>query len=148
MGLDQYLTRLKGEREEVGYWRKANAIHRWFVDNVQEGEDDCGEYEVTIKQLKDLLRTVQDVLGASVLTKGKIQSGKTMNKSGEWEPIMEDGLYIKDHTVAEKLLPTQEGFFFGQTNYDQYYYEDLKRTKKILEKAIEDGGTYYYSSSW
>ena len=21
---------------EVGYWRKANAIHRWFVENVQD----------------------------------------------------------------------------------------------------------------
>ena len=27
--------------EEVGYWRKANAIHKWFVDNVQDGNDDC-----------------------------------------------------------------------------------------------------------
>jgi hypothetical protein len=27
--------------QEAGYWRKANAIHRWFVDNVQDGNDDC-----------------------------------------------------------------------------------------------------------
>ena len=23
--------------EEVGYWRKANQIHKWFVDNCQDG---------------------------------------------------------------------------------------------------------------
>jgi len=23
--------------EEVGYWRKANAIHSWFVKNIQNG---------------------------------------------------------------------------------------------------------------
>jgi hypothetical protein len=22
---------------ELGYWRKANHIHKWFVDNVQNG---------------------------------------------------------------------------------------------------------------
>ena len=32
--------------EEAGYWRKANAIHRWFVENVQKGEDDCRDYYV------------------------------------------------------------------------------------------------------
>jgi hypothetical protein len=46
------------------YWRKANAIHKWFVDNVQNGTDDCGEYDVSIGELSKLLRvcrlTVQD----------------------------------------------------------------------------------------
>ncbi len=28
-------------QEEVAYWRKANAIHKWFVENVQDGQDDC-----------------------------------------------------------------------------------------------------------
>lgn len=38
----------------VGYWRKANAIHRWFVDNVQGGVDDCNDYPVEIEQLAEL----------------------------------------------------------------------------------------------
>lgn len=33
--------KVKEITEEVGYWRKANAIHGWFVDNVQKGNDDC-----------------------------------------------------------------------------------------------------------
>lgn len=33
--------------EQVAYWRKANQIHRWFVNIVQGGEDDCNPYEVT-----------------------------------------------------------------------------------------------------
>lgn len=40
--------------EEIFYWRKANAIHRWFVNNVQDGVDDCGYYEVTKEQLQTL----------------------------------------------------------------------------------------------
>lgn len=26
--------------QEIGYWRKANHIHKWFVDKVQGGDDD------------------------------------------------------------------------------------------------------------
>ena len=26
---------------EAAYWRKANQIHNWFVENIQDGEDDC-----------------------------------------------------------------------------------------------------------
>jgi hypothetical protein len=48
--------------EEVGYWRKANQIHRWFVDNVQEGNDDCGSYYVDREKLEELLDLVNDVL--------------------------------------------------------------------------------------
>lgn len=40
--------------EEVKYWRKSNAIHKWFVDNVQDGVDDCGRYEVSLSQLTEL----------------------------------------------------------------------------------------------
>ena len=35
-------------------WRKANQIHKWFVDNVQGGIDDCEEYFVKYKHLEDL----------------------------------------------------------------------------------------------
>jgi hypothetical protein len=36
------------------YWRKANQIHGWFVKNVQNDNDDCGLYEVSIGQIKKL----------------------------------------------------------------------------------------------
>lgn len=38
----------------VAYWRKANAIHGWFVRNVQNGEDNCGRYYVTREALLEL----------------------------------------------------------------------------------------------
>ena len=44
------------------YWRKANQIHAWFVDNVQRGEDDCGDYYVSHEKLKELLNTVNSAL--------------------------------------------------------------------------------------
>lgn len=47
---------------EVLYWRKANAIHNWFVKNVQDDEDDCREYYVPIDKLKELRDTLSEIL--------------------------------------------------------------------------------------
>jgi len=55
-------ARVKQVVAEVMYWRKSNQIHKWFVDNVQEGTDDCGYYEVTRDQLQALLDVITEVL--------------------------------------------------------------------------------------
>lgn len=47
---------------EAAYWRKANAIHAWFVKNVQDGEDDCGHYPVSHEQLAELADLCDEVL--------------------------------------------------------------------------------------
>jgi hypothetical protein len=47
---------------EAMYWRKANAIHHWFVQNVQSGEDDCKEYYVTNEELSTLRELCNKVL--------------------------------------------------------------------------------------
>ena len=44
------------------YWRKANQIHKWFVDNVQGGNDNCGEYYVSHEKLQELLDLVKRTL--------------------------------------------------------------------------------------
>ena len=56
---------------------------------------------------------------------------------------------LDDHSLAEELLPTEEGFFFGSTDYDEYYYKDLEETVEMLEPLLEDEvGEYSYCSSW
>ena len=47
---------------QVAYWRKANQIHKWFVDHVQDGNDDCEEYRVTRDQLQLLVDNCKLVL--------------------------------------------------------------------------------------
>lgn len=139
----------------AGYWRKANAIHGWFVDHCNDGDDDNGrEYYVSEEDLRELLDTVNKVIKASKLVKGKVQNGFQF-KDGRRLPILEDGEYIKDASVAKELLPVREGFFFGnsdpETAYDQYYYQDLLDTKKILEQALKDidkGFEFTYCASW
>jgi len=48
--------------EKAGYWRKANAIHNWFVTNVQDGVDDCKEYYVDYDQLQDLKKLCEKII--------------------------------------------------------------------------------------
>lgn len=113
--------KIKQLTAEVGYWRKANCIHKWFVDNVQEGTDDCGDYEVSTDKLKQLLDLINEVLA---------------NKK-----------------KAHKLLPNASGFFFGSMDYDQYYFQDLEYTKKVIEDIlgsdlIKKGWYLEYHSSW
>ena len=154
MGLDQFLTKktyvknwnhmsddekhdvsvegksskeIKPERithieEEIGYWRKANQIHNWFVNNVQNGNDNCGTYYVGVEQLEELSENCKAVLA--------------------------------DHSKADKLLPTQPGFFFGETEYDEYYFDQLEETDEIIDgiltemKENDTRYRFYYESSW
>lgn len=103
--------------EEVGYWRKQNQIHQWFVENVQNGVDNCGEYYVSSDKLQDLLEICKKILN--------------------------------DNSLAEELLPSASGFFFGDTDYDEWYYDGIDNTIDILEEALSsDSGYFYYSSSW
>jgi hypothetical protein len=54
MGLVKYLTANRYNVEaEVGYWRKANQIHRWLVENAQHGIDECQSVDVGRAQLEE-----------------------------------------------------------------------------------------------
>ena len=111
-------AKIKQVEAEVGYWRKANQIHRWFVDNVQEGVDECQKSPVDREQIKELLELCKKV--------------------------------EEDASQASKLLPTQSGFFFGGTEYDDWYMKDIQDTIKICEAALAlpDSWELYYRSSW
>ena len=117
---------------EVGYWRKANHIHNWFMQNCAERDewdnpiDNCRPVEITVDKLEKLLDACKKVLA--------------------------------DHSLAETLLPTQSGFFFGSTEYDEYYFGEIERTIEIIEPVlkfakhkleIEDYvWEVYYQASW
>ena len=107
--------------EEVGYWRKANQIHRWFIENVQCGADDCMYHRALTKEDLENLKSVCDEV-------------------------------LANHELAPKLLPTLPGFFFGGTEYDKYYYEQLVNTSELCDRLIADTDFNKYElryiSSW
>lgn len=59
---------------------------------------------------------------------------------------------LSDHSLASKLLPRQEGFFFGGTEYDKWYFEDLKDTIKQIDDILEitdfENDKLIYSAWW
>ena len=150
MGLDMYLTAKRylskynpedaklrelvsaidfgfsGEVEQISfeamYWRKANAIHRWFVNEIQDGVDNCAEYSVSEESLAKLRDICKQVL--------------------------------IDPSKADELLPPQSGFFFGSTDVDEWYLDQLKYTVERLDVLLELSEVkdrkinFYYSSSW
>lgn len=117
---------VKSVRVEMGYWRKANQIHKWFVDNCQNGVDECQETYVGTEKLAELLNTCRAVLAGRGTAAGEAN--------------------------ARAMLPTQGGFFFGSTEYDDYYWDDIEHTVKLLEGIVNNeelkGWDFYYRSSW
>jgi hypothetical protein len=57
---------------------------------------------------------------------------------------------LADHSKAGELLPTSQGFFFGSTEYGEWYFSDLEDTVSILDNALSvgDDWEFYYQSSW
>jgi hypothetical protein len=102
----------------VGYWRKLNAVHKWFVDNCQNGEDDCRTSYVGREQLIELKSICQQI--------------------------------ADDHKRADDLLPSQGGFFFGGTEYDEWYFSGIVETIAIVDNALSmpDEWEFEYHSSW
>jgi len=121
------LSKLVYIEERAGYWRKANAIHNWFVENVQDGTDDCRSYYVSHEKLEELRDLCKDILSKVELVDGKV---------------------IANPDVCADL-PTTSGFFFGGTEYNEWYVQDLKDTVAICEEALQDpNGEFEYQSSW
>ena len=105
----------------VMYWRKANAVHKWFVDTQADGVDECQPISVSTESLKELVDSCEKALA---------------NKD-----------------EADIHLPTESGFFFGGTEYDEYYFQDLEYTRDRLKQLIETmekSGDHFavYQASW
>lgn len=150
MGLDMYLSRriylfdaeqagveVKGEglihplklraiEEEAMYWRKANAIHNWFVENVQYGADDCGSYEVSIEKLEELYSVVTQVY-------------QDHSKAEELLPVKE-GFFFGTYEYDE--------WYFEAVKYTKESLQEILSEHRA-RKEIPGAYVYFeYSSSW
>lgn len=157
MGLDMYLIKRKKNDtqddsfNQVAYWRKANQIHNWFVKNVQGGNDDCGEYKVTVDQLESLLDLCHVTLD-NIECKFEEMDGGLERIDGEWKQTKMMGRKITNPEVIADLLPTTSGFFFGSTEYDEWYLRDIENTIEQLNEVLNntdfEKDAIFYTSSW
>ena len=154
--------RVKGIVEEVGYWRKANAIHDWFVQNVQDGRDECQCAYVSREHLRELLNVCKEIIEVAKLEEnGETYPLHVAKEGGGFEIKQEPVKMITNVEEIEDKLPTASGFFFGSTDYDEWYVNDLRDTVKIIEAIFKEdeeekartgkdyaSGDFYYQSSW
>jgi hypothetical protein len=89
----------------VGYWRKANAIHKWFVENVQKGTDDCNSYHVPREKLQELRDTCERVLAFRELATAQLPPAQGFffgtDEINEWYyRDLEETIKIIDATLA------------------------------------------------
>lgn len=107
------------------YWRKANAIHAWFVDNCQGGVDECQESDpIDVEQLMYLRHLCE-----------------------------QDAKAYADGRVEELTLIPRSGFFFGSTDIDEWWALDLAETVAAIDRVVPvaiaaKGVTFTYHSSW
>ena len=134
LGLSDFATVRRNSlytRVEIAYWRKANHIHKFFVDLSGE-EDNCEDINVGRDDLGELLSRCKRLL----------ESRDTPAETNTVNPA--------------EILPTEGGFFFGSTDYGEHYYSGLEHTVKVLETvlnhpAIPEGDyswSFVYRASW
>lgn len=136
----------------VAYWRKANHIHYWFVQNVQDGRDECQKSYVSREKLRELLNLCRQVLSTVECVEGDVNTGRSYYPEGTIEQHTKRGQIVAQKGITEKLLPTAEGFFFGSTDYDEFYIDDTKTTVTMLESVLNntafDKCEFSYQASW
>ena len=117
MGLDMYIY--DENENQFAYWRKFNALHKWFVNHVQDGIDECQK--------------------SRFLTKDDVESIIYILKEIKKNP-----------ETASEMMPTSDGFFFGGTNYDTWFMQDVEESIPVFERLLErvDRENFYYHSSW
>lgn len=159
MGLDMYLyVKEPGEERYIEqYWRKANAIHAFFVDNAQGGQDDCKLHPVKRETLVALRKACAWIVGMAkeegfqFITDGERQ--KKDNFFEHFATMMERNKDFKPSENLKKgceaLLPTRGGFFFGSLEYDVYYFVDIFSTMEAIDDVLQlENARFYYRSSW
>lgn len=121
MGLDQSLYRRKvnGDVVEEIYWRKANFVHYFFTHDYLDRGFEDDDCKEFPVSIEDL------------------------------EELKERCEKVQNGSDPRKLLPTMSGFFFGSTEYDDWYYEDIRFTKDEIELLLKespllDGEEFFY----
>lgn len=147
-------------KSQVGYWRKANAIHGWFVRECANSVDECQEMYVSAEKLIELRDECVKALANRHNATKPIEADYVHKLDGEnSEDIMKlivDSMKRQSEKSNTKLEDTLDplapttGFFFGSAEKDEYYYKDLEYTVELLNSLLtnKDDYSFIYRASW
>lgn len=155
MGLDMYLTK----RTYVKNWNHKNDKHSVSVRlNGKKRKDIQPERVSEIVEDVMYWRKANHIHNWFVANcQGGVdecqEARVSLNQLKELSELCKKVVDKKDPSLME----TVQGFFFGSTDYDQYYYDMCTETHEVIEellKEVEDNPepafnpTFYYQSSW
>jgi hypothetical protein len=108
------------QTHEVAYWRKANAIHGWIINNAG-AVDNCTPIHLTKMDLVQLRDDCQ-----KVLDEGTVE------------------------TAMQLLRPTSGFFFGSNTIDEWYWQDikdTIEKLNTVLEQSVDDA-MFEYLASW
>lgn len=136
------------EFEEIGYFRKVNCLLPFFGY-----EDDCSIHPIEKCQIEDLVNTAKELLAVYDTISYKlhlqqidlnyykeIYKDNQKMRNEKCKPILEkmEEIWKSFESVAQEMLPTTTGFFFGSQAYREYYVADLKDIVEIFTKVLDE----------
>lgn len=137
MGLDIYMLKVKKTANEVesvkdvdlsnavetAYFRKVNCLYGYFEDEMEDERlSFVDKYDVV-----DIINRAESIIQ------------KAQEKPNDWQEFAED------------TLPTRGGFFFGSTEYDEWYLEGLEQIIDQLSSVLanwDDDSIYVIEFSY
>ena len=133
--------------EDMGYFRKVNCLLPFFGY-----EDDCSIHPIEKCQIEDLVDTakklleVYDTISYQLhLQQIEVNYYKEIYRDNQemcderCKPFLQkmDEIWKPFESVAQEMLPTTTGFFFGSQAYREYYVADLKDIVEIFTKVLD-----------
>jgi len=101
----------------MGYWRKCNQVHQWFVDNCGDGEDECQTMFVSRDRLEELRDLCKQVLANHSLAEDLLppQSGFFFGSTEIDEYYFKDLEYTVK--VIDRCLASKFDYFEYQASW-------------------------------
>ena len=137
MGLDIDFVKVRRQRKELSYFGKVNFLVKFFNDKIVEY---CGgtildglDIPITKEWCEELLEKCNKVVDKY----NKLSTSYTPDTNGDNANLFEsqeaNDLFAK---FASETLPTMAGFFYGSTDYDEWYLADVNDVIEHLKNDI------------
>lgn len=107
--------------EEIGYFRKVNFLMAFFAYY-----GNCEYKEIGRDEFKELVEKCTEVY----------RIGKANRDEDGWKGDLSEEAIER----VSEILPTCSGFFFGSTDYDEWYFNEVGEVLSWAENVLDNYG--------
>jgi hypothetical protein len=137
MGLDIDFCKVKQKRKELSYFRKVNFLVKFFNDKIIEWGSgsiiDGLDIPIDKEWCEELLEKCNKVVDKYNELKASYTPDTNDDNTNLFESKEANDLFTY---FASETLPTMAGFFYGSTDYDKWYLDDVKDVIEHLKNNI------------